>query len=177
MIGEVAAAIRRAPARLGATRLVLVDGPSGAGKTTFAEALAGRVGAEIVHTDDLLDGWEDQFTYWERLVRSVFEPIARGEAATYPIYDWHAGKFAGGVTVMPVKVLIVEGVGAAREEGRPLASLTVFVDAPLEARLARSLRRDGPLMQPKLELWRRREGLHFAADATAWCADVVIRGD
>jgi uridine kinase len=91
------------------------------------------------------------------------------------VYDWHAGKFAGAVTVIPGEVLIVEGVGAAREAGRPLASLTVFVDAPLEVRLARSLRRDGPQMQAQLALWRRREALHFAAAATAWCADVVIR--
>ena len=81
---DLAAEIGRRPARLGAVRLVAVDGPSGAGKTTFAERLAGaliRAGrrVEVVHTDDLLDGWEDQFTFWTRLECGVLEPLARGE--------------------------------------------------------------------------------------------------
>lgn len=163
-----------APARLGATKLVLIDGHSGAGKTTFADGLSRSVGGELVHTDDLLDGWDDQFTYWKRLVRNVFEPIADGRAGGYWRFDWAEGKFVEWVSVKPAPILIVEGVGASRAEGRALASLTVFVDAPRTVREARSLARDGEAMQAHLASWRRREELHFGADATAWCADVVI---
>ena len=84
---DLAAEIGRRPARLGPVRFVAVDGPSGAGKTTFAGRLAGaliRAGrrVEVVHTDDLLDGWEDQFTFWPRLACGVLEPLARGEVAS-----------------------------------------------------------------------------------------------
>ncbi|HEX6685933.1 MAG TPA: hypothetical protein VF062_24365 [Candidatus Limnocylindrales bacterium] len=170
----IEALIHAAPAKLGATKLVLVDGHSGAGKTTFAVALRRSVGGELVHTDDLLDGWSDQFTYWEGLVRNVFEPIAAGRAGGYRRYDWIKEEFAEWVPVKASPILIVEGVGAARAQGRALASLTIFVDAPRAMREARSLARDGPAMQEQLAIWRKREELHFGADATAWCADVVI---
>jgi len=165
--------IMAAAPKLGRSRLVLVDGPSNAGKTTFAYALAGTIPAEIVHTDDLLDGWDDQFTYWNRLERNVLHPRRRhvdpvaNEPSLEPVVgDW--------IDVPPAGVLIVEGVGAGRAQARAEASLTIFVDAPLPVREARSLARDGAAMQEHLRRWRHREELHFGADATKWCADVVI---
>jgi uridine kinase len=167
--------IHAAPPRLGRTRLVVIDGPSGAGKTALAYALAGTIPLELVHTDDLLDGWEDQFTYWDRLERLVLRPVREGRPGQYQAYDWFAGRFGGDRIDVPVtEVLVVEGVGAARAQARAEASLSVFVDAPPAVREARSLARDGAAMQEHLRRWRRREDLHFAADATRWCADVVI---
>lgn len=161
--------------RLGRTRLVLIDGPSGSGKTTLSLALAGSIPAELVHTDDLLRGWDDQFTYWSRLEELVLDPIAAGNPGRYQPFDWDRMRSHQHRETVPVsEVLIVEGVGAAREAGRERASLSIFVDAPLEVREARSLARDGLQMQEHLRGWRRREELHFGADATAWCADVVI---
>ncbi len=163
------------PPKLGDTRLVLIDGPSGAGKTTLAYALAGTMPAEIVHTDDLLDGWEGQFTYWERLESQILRPIAHGEHGAFQAYNWYESRFDDEWTKVPVPdVLIVEGVGAGREQGRNRASLVIFVTAPMEVREARSLTRDGLEMQEHLRPWRRREELHFGADATTWCADLVI---
>jgi uridine kinase len=167
--------IQAAPPRLGRTRLVVVDGPSGAGKTTLAYALAGTLPVELVHTDDLLDGWDDQFTYWDRLERLILRPIREVRPGRYQAYDWFAGRFAGDFIEVPVtEVLVVEGVGAARAQVRPEASLSIFVDAPPEVRQLRSLARDGAAMQVHLRDWRRREDLHFGADATRWCADVVL---
>lgn len=162
------------PPKLGRTKLVLIDGPSGAGKTTFADRLAPVIDADVVHTDDLLDGWEDQFTYWERLQRRVLAPLRAGEPGWYRRYDWDKARFEEWIEVKPADVLIVEGVGAARAEGRSWGSLTIFVDAPQAVRKARSVARDGIALQAQLDKWRRREDVHFAADATAWCADVVI---
>ena len=38
-------------------RLVCVDGPAGSGKTTLGAALAERTGAQLIHSDDLMEGW------------------------------------------------------------------------------------------------------------------------
>lgn len=170
----IRAELARRPALLGSTQVVLIDGPSGAGKTRFAELLAPRIDAEVIHTDDLLDGWDDQFTYWERLEEHVLLPIGAGEPGSYRQYDWDAGQFGQRIEVKPPSILIVEGVGAARAQARPLATLTVFITAPREVREARSLGRDGLAMQKRLCEWRRREDLHFGADATAWLADLTL---
>ncbi|GIF70911.1 uridine kinase family protein [Asanoa siamensis] len=172
--------LRRRP-RLGSTRLVGVDGASGAGKTVFAERLAGSVAAvggvpvPVVHTDDFLDGWDDQFTYWGRLEELVLAPLRAGRAGRHRHYDWGRAAFAGPwVEVPPAPVVVLEGFGAARA-GAELA-FTVLVVAPPRLRLARSLARDGAATRPELLRWRRRENRHFAADHTAERADLVVSG-
>ncbi|MEV0715666.1 hypothetical protein [Asanoa sp. NPDC050611] len=173
--------ILRRRARLGQTRLVGVDGPSGAGKTVFADRLAtavsgvGDMAVPVVHTDDFLDGWEDQFSYWERLDELVLGPLRAGRPGRHRHYDWGRGRFVGPWVAVPAApVVILEGFGAAR--AGPELTFTVFVDAPPRLRLARSLRRDGVATRPELLRWRRRENRHFAAERTADHADVVVSG-
>ncbi|MDI1464364.1 hypothetical protein QEZ54_25665 [Catellatospora sp. KI3] len=185
---DVAALVRAAPPKLGRTRLVLVDGPSASGKTMFAARLAQELGGpdqgaadagavDMVHTDDLLDGWHDQFTYWPRLERQILMPLRHGAPGGYHPFDWQLGRFGiEWTTVWPADVVIVEGVGAARAEARPWASLSVYVHAPAALRRARSILRDGPAMQGVLRVWRHREVIHFAADGTADQVDVRIDG-
>jgi uridine kinase len=183
VLAELATEILRRPPRLGQTRLVCVDGRSGVGKTLFAQRLAaavmegggGRLPVPVVHTDDLLDGWRDQFTFWPRLVAAVLGPLGEGRPGRYRAYDWHGGAFGDvEIDVPPAPVVILEGVSAARAAARPLATLTIFLTAPRETRLARSIARDGDEAQAHLESWRRGEDRHFAADATAAHADLII---
>lgn len=177
---DLAAEVLRRPPRLGGTRLVCVDGPSGAGKTVFAARLAASFDppAPVVHTDDLLDGWDDQITFWPRLERLVLAPLRSGREGEYRAFDWHKGRFDGPtVRVAVAPVLIVEGVSAARAAARAEASMTIFVTADLRLRSARSAVRDGEAQRPYLERWRRREEQHFAVDDTAARVDVVIGTD
>jgi uridine kinase len=177
---DLAAAVHTVQPRLGTTRLVAVDGPSGAGKTWFADRLGKAVGAPVVHTDDLLDGWNDQFTFWHRLEESVLSPMRRGRAAAYRRYDWTCGRFGDEVVrVEPPDVLIVEGVSSARAVIRSELSLSVFVSAPPQLCLARVVERDGGhdvAFAAYLDRWRRAEVRHFAADGTAAHADLLVDG-
>jgi uridine kinase len=177
---ELAARIRQMSPKFGATRLIAVDGPSGAGKTTFALRLAKQLDAPVVHTDDLLDGWDDQFTFWERLERQVLGPLRRGETATYRKYQWHLGAFAGPpVHVDPAPAVLLEGVSAARREIRPELSLSAFVVAPPDLRWERALVRDGDdsvAFRAYLERWRAAEDRHFAEDDTRAAADLIVDG-
>jgi len=178
----VAAEILRRPARLGRTRLVAVDGPSGAGKTQFADRLAAAIRAAgrsvaTVHTDVLLDGWDDQLTFWPRLEAQVLGPLREGRPAGYHPYDWHAGRFgADRIDVPPADVVILDGVSTARTRIRPELTVAVFVTAPAETALARALARDGPRFEPYLRRWQAVERRHFAEDATAAHADLVVDG-
>jgi uridine kinase len=184
----LAETIRQRPPRLGPVRLVAVDGPSGAGKTSFALRLAETLGgAPVVHTDDLLDGWEDQFSFWGRLEDQVLGPLRQGGPGRYQRYLWHRRRFGGvPVTVAPADVVIVEGVSAARAVIRPELSLAVFVTAPADLRWDRAMDRhvlspgavadDRIALRAYLERWRAAEDRHFAEDETADHADLVIDG-
>lgn len=169
------------PPRLGRVRLVAIDGGSGAGKTVFTGRLL-RVldgeGAhtEVVHTDDLLDGWADQFTFWPRLDEGILAPLARGEPGRYRRYDWAVGAFAEEHPVPVPDVLIVEGVSVARAEVRVRLTLAVFIAVDQAERLSRALARDGAAVEPALRRWMAAEQLHFARDATAERADVLVDG-
>jgi molybdopterin-guanine dinucleotide biosynthesis protein len=178
--GAMAVRVLSRAAKAGGTRIVAVDGQSGAGKTTFAAALAKAVEAggatvSVVHTDDLLDGWDDQFTFWERLREQVIDPIVKGEQAAYRRYDWIRERFDDDLTPVPQSdVVIVEGVSAAREDMRRVADLTVFLRVSEDEAWRRLRARDPEEAMPFLVAWKAREGRHFAGDRTAEQVDVVI---
>ena len=177
---DLAALIRGRPARFGAARLVAIDGPSGGGKTWFADRLAATLGASVVHTDHLLDGWDDQFTFWARLEREVLTPLRHGQVAEYRPYLWDEECFGGEpIRVEPADVVLIEGVSSARRVIRPELSLAVFVSAPPDLRWSRTLVRDGRddvAFRAYLERWRVAEDRHFAEDATAAYVDLVVDG-
>ncbi|MBW4702801.1 MULTISPECIES: uridine kinase [unclassified Micromonospora] len=172
------------PARLGRTRLVAVDGPSGAGKSVFTARLADALAAlpdggrpPVVHTDDLLDGWDDQFTFWTRLERRVLAPLRAGRPGSYQRYSWVRRSFLPRAVPVPVApVLLLEGVSAARAAIRPELTLSVQVTAPAGLRLRRALDRDGVQLLPELRRWHAGEETHFAADRTAAAVDLVVDG-
>ena len=177
---ELAALIRTRTPRLGPVRLVAIDGPSGAGKTCLAARLAAQLGAPVVHTDDLLNGWDDQFSVWARLEEQVLAPLRQGRAVGYLAYRWERGDFGGPpVRVDPAGVVLMEGVSTARRAIRPELSFAIFVTAPPDLRLSRTLGRDGGddiAYRAYLERWRTAEDRHFAEEGTAEYAVVVIAG-
>lgn len=181
---ELGRRVLAGPARLGRTRLVAVDGPSGAGKSVFAARLADALAAlpgggrpPVVHTDDLLDGWDDQLTFWPRLEARVLAPLRAGRPGGYQRYSWVRGSFLPReVPVPPAPVVLVEGVSSARAAARPELTLSVLVAAPDELRLTWAVARDGPGILPELRRWHAGERAHFAADATADAVDLIVDG-
>ncbi|GAB2855695.1 uridine kinase family protein [Nocardioides pacificus] len=168
-------------ARLGGGRLLAIDGPSGSGKTTLAEEVMAAVAdvapalapVRVVHTDELLDGWRGLPGLGVRL-DPLLTPLARGETGRYRRYDWHAGEFAEEVEVAPTPLLVLEGVGAGLRRHAHLVTTLVWVDAPEEVRIARTLARDGADLAAHLPQWRADEQHHFAEEHTRARADTVI---
>lgn len=165
--------LHAAPARLGPTRLLCIDGPAGSGKTTLAGAVAERSGARVVRMDDLYPGWSGLFTV-EPHVLGILEPLASGEPGRYRRYDWTADAYAEEHLVEPADLLVLEGVGAGNRRWAGWASLLVWVETSDEVRFVRGLERDGEEARPHWVAWMGDEERLFAAEGTRDRADLVF---
>ncbi len=177
----LAAARRRGP-RAGGSTVIAVDGPSGAGKTVFADrlisAVARSVGADDrvtpVPMDDLYPGWDGLSAAVPMLVDLVLAPLAQGRPAAYRRYDWERGRYAESHPIPGGGWVVVEGVGCGSRAAAPYLSALAWLDAPLDERLRRGLARDGEAYRPHWERWARQERALFAEEATSARADVML---
>jgi uridine kinase len=177
--------------------LLLIDGPAGAGKTTLASHLMRELGGEpsegagtydpahptapdapvqIIHGDDLYEGWSGLATLDAVLVNQVLEPLSRCVEGAFRMWDWNAARRTHLITVPPRELLIVEGVGVASKATRTFASLVIFVDAPWPVRLERGMERDGESMRHEWERWHLAEDAYLREQGTRSEADVVVDG-
>ncbi|MFI6173584.1 uridine kinase [Nocardia sp. NPDC051052] len=175
MLAEIVARVVASEPRLGSTRLVAVDGPGGAGKSTLAAQLARELDAPVVPTDSFA-AWDNTLNWWPRLETQVLEPLGRNMLARYQRYDWDRRALAEWHEVTPGGVVVLEGVSSARAAVRTRLSLSIWIDTPRPLRLARGIDRDGPSAQPLWEQWMADEDTHFAADNTRAHADITISG-
>lgn len=172
-LDAIVAAIMNKP---GPLRLVGVDGPGGAGKSTFASLLAAAAGdAPVVHTDDFASA-DNPIDWWPRLLEQVIEPLTRGDAARYQRYDWPSESLAEWHTIDPAPIIIIEGVTAGRSEWADHLSYLIWIDTPRDERLQRGLERDGKDALHFWESWMADEDAHYERDPTRERADLVIDG-
>lgn len=156
------AAARKRPMR---PVTVLIDGPSGAGKTWTAAALAERTGWRVVHLDEFYPGWHGL----EEGSAMVAEQVLRENNPGYWRWDWEANAPKDWASVDERDDLIVEGVGSVTEATVDVAKqrgsvVTVRIDGPREKRRERALERD-PGYEEWFETWERQEKEHFAQRA------------
>jgi uridine kinase len=169
------ARLRHVAPSCGPVRVVAVDGPSAAGKSTFATRLAVALGgAPVVRSDDFPIPWDgDPLAWWPPLTAHVLTPLRDGRTGRFRPYDWRRGIYGEEVAIPPGPFLVVEGVGAARA-GAPVA-FRVWVEAPHDVRRGRAAARGDDLAD--WDRWSARESAHFSADRTRERADLVIDGD
>jgi uridine kinase len=171
---RISLALRRTAPQAGVTRVVAIDGRSGAGKTSLAAALAGQLAAPVVSLEWLYGGWDGLERGIDLLVSEVFEPLAAGRAARVPRYDWVARDWAEPAVLDPPDVLIVEGVGAGARRAAAFESLLVWLEVPAFTRKKRALDRDGETFAPYWDRWAAQEEEMLAREHTPERADMVI---
>jgi uridine kinase len=173
-VAEIAAVADEFPRR---TAFVGIDGPGGAGKTSFAElAVAIVPRAVVVHIDDFasprIPEWD-----WERFREQVSVPLLTGRPAHYQRWDWDTDSGAEWHDVPTRCVLLVEGVSCTRAEVRVPWDYTVWLDAPLEVRLRRARERDGAEMVSRwLEDWIPSEDRYIERERPQDRVDVIVDG-
>ncbi|MDN5933056.1 MAG: hypothetical protein L0I24_18655 [Pseudonocardia sp.] len=173
-LADLAARVRSATPRCGATRLVCVDGRSGSGKTTFAGRLAAELGAPVLHLDDVYPGWDGLAAAVPLLLDGVVAPLVAGRDAAYRRWDWLRGEPAGTVELERPAVLVVEGVGSGARVVAEHAVLLVWTEAPRAVRHRRGMARDGEAYRPHWERWAAQEDAYLAAEDPRARAHLVI---
>lgn len=173
---RVRAALTAAPARAGATKVVAIDGRSGAGKSTVSAALAAALHAPVVDLEYLYPGWDGLEAGVDVLVADVLEPLAAGrEAIPVPRWDYAAHAWGEPLPLTAPEVLIVEGVGSGDRRAIPFVSVLVWVELDEQTRYARAIARDADVYRPHWERWAAQERLLLARERTPERADVTVR--
>jgi len=169
------------PRPVGATTVLAVDGPSGAGKTTLADELLAELEltapgtSALVRMEDLYPGWDGLAAALVRLRDEVLRPLLAGRAAEYRRWDWAADDWGARRDVVPPRpVTVVEGVGAGALATAPMLSALVFVDAPSALRHARAMARDGEGYRPYWQRWADQEHAYFSRDRPGDRADACL---
>lgn len=162
--------------RLRRDAVVLVDGRSGSGKTTFAAALADRGRATLLRLEDVYPGWDGLSAAADTLVRRVLRPRAAGVGGSVRGWDWAADRPGGARHLRPSGPLVVEGCGALSRAAARYADLRILVGLPEAERRIRALARDGGVYEPHWERWARQERAFAAREHPGALADLVVDG-
>lgn len=158
--------------------VIAIDGPSCAGKSILATAVALRSEAAVLEGDDFYRhtllrlnvaqreamsdvAVVDAVIDWERLRDQALLPLLAGRSAVFQPYDWDAddGRLAPPKTIPAADLIIVEGVYAARPELADLIDLAVYLGVDPQVRAQRYAERpDDPDWR---RFWERGEAHYF----------------
>ena len=160
--------------------VVAIDGPSCAGKSILATAVALRSGATVLDGDDFYRNMlprlapsqreampdaavVDAVIDWERLRDQALLPLRAGESAIFQPYDWDAddGRLAPPKTLSPADLIILEGVYAARPELIELVDAAVYLGVDPQTRTRRYAEREND--PDWVHFWERGEAYYFSA--------------
>jgi uridine kinase len=159
--------------------VLAIDGPAGSGKSTLASeiarAFAGIYSIEIIHLDELYDGWDNA------LSNGLFDRISeliraqRGDQATeLAIYDWATTSFSGSREIKAAQLLIVEGVGSSNQLLSKELTTSIWLDIDQSIGLSRVLERDGEEIRDEMVKWQKMESQYFEYDLTRERADFIL---
>lgn len=158
----------------GLVPVVLLDGGSGAGKTSYAHRLAdaGPSEVQVISLDELYPGWDGLAEGTRMLEQDLLGSATPG----YWRWDWDAERRGSWQSVDLSLPTIVEGCGALTPATRALATFGIWLDADADERRRRALARDGEAYAPHWERWAAQEQEHWRAHRPWELADVVLRG-
>lgn len=170
--------LRRSGDRGGRTLVIGIDGHSGSGKTTLARGLAAlEPSTALLHTDDL--AWHHSFFDWgEQLIEHLLVPLREGRTpVSYRPEAWVRRNRPGAIAIPAgTTTLLVEGVGAARCEARPLLDAVVWVHARAEVARRRVITK-GADTEEFIDDWMDQENA-FLSDHRPWeAADLLVAGE
>ena len=151
--------------------LLAIDGPAGAGKTTFAAKLEAELSVhstvKVIHMDDLYNGWDNALSNpLSEILDRISTAHLAGREFVIKKFNWHTMEFDSEEKIAPTDYLIIEGVGAAQQIVRETGATTYWLDIEPEIGLQRVLDRDGAHLEVQMHQWQVDQDKHFARDET-----------
>jgi len=156
-----------------------IDGPAGSGKTTLAAQLSKDLtSTEVIHLDDLYQGWSDAFSarFTAAVINQVLIPISQRIDFNYKIYDWRSNNFHESKFIPTDKIYILEGVSSGQLQFRKYLSKLIWMDISDEIGLTKVINRDGAEILLPMQEFQKAQKLHFARDLTENAADFHYEG-
>lgn len=156
--------------------VIVLDGGSGAGKTSLARRLvaelgrAGMPGVQLVSLDQIYPGWDGLAE-----ASASLPELLTGPDPGYWSWDWTLGRRAGHHCVDPDAPLLVEGCGALTPASAELASTSMWLAMAPDRRRTLALERDGELYAPHWRRWALQERRHWYEHRPRELADVRLR--
>lgn len=156
--------------RLAERPVVLIDGGSGAGKTTLAAGLAPALGAQLVRLDDFYPGWDGLEAASAAVRDDVLDPVSPG----WRRWDWQDGSPAEWHALDPARPLVIEGSGVLCHANRARATFGIWVELDAPTRKLRALARDGEAYAPHWDRWAAQETLFAERERPGQLADLIV---
>jgi uridine kinase len=181
--------------------LVVLDGGSGAGKSTIALMLEQRLDSVIVQSDDFfaanVPDWEwdirsiperaRDVLNWQKLRTEALEPLLASKTAKWHPFDFAAGLLVDGTYGMskeyvekkPAPVIILEGAYSSSPALSNLIDFKILIDVPVSERHQRLDKReeDKQFLQRWHILWDAVEEYYFSEVMPKSSFDLVISID
>ncbi|MCE5187941.1 MAG: uridine kinase [Eubacteriales bacterium] len=165
--------------------ILAIDGNCCAGKTTFAQLLGERLGADVFHMDDFFLQPERRTAERlgkpggnvdaERFLDEVLAPISRGESVSYVRYDCKRDRLLAPVAIEPAPVCVVEGAYSLHPLLAPYYDIKVFCRIDPSLQIERIRRRNG---EAQLSIFQSRwiplENAYFDALKIKQSCDLII---
>jgi uridine kinase len=179
-LSELVDKVNESSKKCGQTKIIVIDGPAGSGKTTLAKSLSGLLqNCPIIHMDEIYEGWENALSpkTFKDLVGWIINPLLENNSIEYIKYDWNLEQRIEKVVINNSKVMIIEGVGSSSFEVSKHASLKLWIEVNKETGINRVLTRDGLHIQEQMKTWQSQESKFFIENNSKENSDIWIDGD
>jgi len=159
--------------------VIAIDGPAGAGKTTLAHeiflALSTKMSVNVIHMDDLYDGWENALT--NDLTEILHYLVAQHQSqapSKVSRYNWATSSFDPSEEIAPADLLILEGVGSGDKSLQDQLAALIWIDIEPEIGVKRVIERDGPGVRIQMQKWLGTQKQYFSQHSTREKADFIL---
>ena len=159
--------------------VIAIDGPAGAGKTTLATnlalALAPELRVQIIHMDDLYDGWDNALgSRLSETLAHIVSSHKSGRKISFSKYDWAKSEFKVAEEIPDADLIILEGVGSGQGVIRDELAALLWIDIDHSFGLERVIARDGDSIKAQMQMWLTQQQQHFSREGTQNAADFIL---